>query len=315
MSEIRKTHLANSVEVAEAKSQLDENAKHVLGNKQVLAWIVKYTVEEFQDYELEEIENCIEGEPEIGTHNIYPGKGKTEAIIGMNSESVIPNEGRAAFDIRFHILTKGEERVKLIINVEAQNSYYVSYPHVFRGLFYCSRMISEQKNTEFAHDNYQDLKKVYSIWLYMDSPDYAAHTITAYTISQHNLYGEYEEKERYDLMSVIAVRLAVNKDKEGGNPLHNMLETLFSSRLRIQEKEKKLEQEFGMRMTEEVKKGASSMCNYSDWVEEQGKKSLLEEQIKKKLDKNMSVKEIAEALEQEEGTIEKIIKEMMVESV
>ena len=42
MSEIRKTHLANSVEVAEAKSQLDENAKHVLGNKQVLAWIVKY---------------------------------------------------------------------------------------------------------------------------------------------------------------------------------------------------------------------------------------------------------------------------------
>ena len=149
----------------------------------------------------------------------------------------------------------------------------------------------------------------------MDSPDYAAHTITAYTISQHNLYGEYEEKERYDLMSVIAVRLAVNKDKEGGNPLHNMLETLFSSRLSIQEKEKKLEQEFGMRMTEEVKKGASSMCNYSDWVEEQGKKSLLEEQIKKKLDKNMSVKEIAEALEQEEGTIEKIIKEMMVESV
>ena len=268
-----------------------------------------------KDYELEEIENCIEGEPEIGTHNIYPGKGKTEAIIGMNSESVIPNEGRAAFDIRFHILTKGEERVKLIINVEAQNSYYVSYPHVFRGLFYCSRMISEQKNTEFAHDNYQDLKKVYSIWLYMDSPDYAAHTITAYTISQHNLYGEYEEKERYDLMSVIAVRLAVNKDKEGGNPLHNMLETLFSSRLSIQEKEKKLEQEFGMRMTEEVKKGASSMCNYSDWVEEQGKKSLLEEQIKKKLDKNMSVKEIAEALEQEEGTIEKIIKEMMVESV
>ena len=315
MSELRKTHLANSVEVAEAKSQLDENAKHVLGNKQVLAWIVKYTVEEFRDYELEEIENSIEGEPEIGTHNIYPGKGKTEAIIGMNSESVIPNEGRAAFDIRFHILTKGEERVKLIINVEAQNRYYVSYPHVFRGLFYCSRMISEQKNTEFVHDNYQDLKKVYSIWLYMDSPDYAAHTITAYTINQHNLYGEYEEKERYDLMSVIAVRLAVNKEKKGGNPLHKMLETLFSSKLSIQEKEKKLEQEFGMSMTEEVKKGASSMCNYSDWVEQQGKKSLLEEQIKKKLDKNMSVKEIAEALEQDEETIEKIIKEMIVESV
>ena len=53
-------------------------------------------------------------------------------------------------------------------------------------------------------------------------------------------------------MSVIAVRLAVNKDKEGGNPLHNMLETLFSSRLSLQENEKKLELEFGMRLTEEV---------------------------------------------------------------
>lgn len=40
MSEIRKTHLANSVEVAEAKSQLDENAKHVLGNKQVLVLLL-----------------------------------------------------------------------------------------------------------------------------------------------------------------------------------------------------------------------------------------------------------------------------------
>ena len=110
MSEIRKTHLATSVEVAETKILLDENAKHVLGNKQVLAWIVKYTVEEFRDYELKQIENCIEGEPEIGTHNIYPGKRKTEAIIGMNSESVIPNEGRAAFDIRFHMNDFGAKK-------------------------------------------------------------------------------------------------------------------------------------------------------------------------------------------------------------
>lgn len=52
------------------------------------------------------------------------------------------------------------------------------------------------------------------------------------------MFLQYEEKERYDLMSVIAVRLAVNKDKKGGNPLHKMLETLFSSKLSIQEKEK-----------------------------------------------------------------------------
>lgn len=314
MYEKMKTHLANNVEVAVAKSQLDENAKRLLANKQVLAWIIKYTMEEFKDYELMEIEGCIEGEPEVGTHKVYPGKGKTEAIIGMNTESKIPNEGEATFDVRCHVITKGEKRVKLILNVEAQKKYHVGYPPVLRGLFYCSRMISEQKDTEFVKNHYEDLKKVYSVWIYMDSPNYAAHTISAYTINHKNLYGEYEEKERYDLMSVVAVRLAVDRERDGGNELHGMLETLFSKKLSVQEKEDKLEHEFGMRMTEEVKGGAEGMCNYSDWVEErgmkQGEKNLLINQVKKKLDKNLSVEVIAQELEQDISVIQDVIAEL-----
>jgi hypothetical protein len=138
-------------------------------------------------------------------------------------------------------------------------------------------MVSEQKDTEFRHDDYGDLKKVYSIWLFMESPEYAAHTISSYTINHNSLYGEYVEKERYDLMNVIAVRLAVNKQLETGSELHQMLETLFSSRMTVREKEEKLEKEFGMRITEEVKKGANSMCNYSDFVEGQGIKKGIEQ--------------------------------------
>ena len=66
-------------------------------------------------------------------------------------------------------------------------------------------------------------------------------------------------------MNVIAVRLAVNGNLKCESELHCMLETLFSSKMTVQEKE------FGMRMTEAVKEGANSMCNYSDFVEEQGK--------------------------------------------
>ena len=64
--------------------------------------------------------NCIEGEPEVGIHPVHPGKGKLEAIVGMNTESKIPNEGEITFDVRCYAMTKGKERVKLIINVEAQ---------------------------------------------------------------------------------------------------------------------------------------------------------------------------------------------------
>ena len=277
MSEEHKTHLANSIEIADAKSKMDEHAKQLLANKQVLSWIFKHTVEEFRDYTYEEIEDCIEGEPEVGLYPIHPGKGRTEAITGMNTESKIPNEGEMSFDVRCYAITKGKQRVKLIINVEAQKSYYLTYPWILRALFYCARMVSEQKDTEFRHEEYGDLKKVYSIWLFMETPEYAAHTISSYTIIHNNLYGEYEEKERYDLMNVIAVRLAMNHNLEGGSELHQMLETLFSSKMTVQEKEEKLEKEFGMRITEEVKKGADSMCNISDLIEEQGIKKGLQQ--------------------------------------
>ena len=283
MNKEQKTHLANSIEIADAKSKLDDNAKQLLANKQVLSWILKHTVEEFRDYTYKEIEGCIEGEPEIGTHPVHPGKRKTEAITGMNTESKIPNEGEVFFDVRCYAVTKGKERVKLILNVEAQKSYHLTYPWILRALFYCARMVSEQKDTEFQHDEYHDLKKVYSIWLFMESPVYAAHTISSYTITHNNLYGDFVEKERYDLMNVIAVRLAVNETLGGGTELHQMLETLFSSKMTIQEKEEKLEKELGMRMVERIKEGANSMCNYSDFVEEHAMKSGLEKGMKQGL--------------------------------
>ena len=71
--------------------------------------------------------------------------------------------------------------------IGAQKTYHLTYPWILRALFYCARMVSEQKDTEFRHDDYGDLKKVYSIWLFMESPNYAAHTISSYTIT-HNSY-------------------------------------------------------------------------------------------------------------------------------
>ena len=124
-------------------------------------------------------------------------------------------------------------------------------------MFYCARMVSEQKDTEFQHDDYGELKKVYSIWIFMESPASTAHTISSYTMTHQCLYGDYEETERYDLMNIIAVRLAVDNKMEGGDAIHQMLETLFSSKMTVWEKEEKLEKEFGMRIKETVKEGAN----------------------------------------------------------
>lgn len=84
-----KTHLAHGIEKTEYEAQYDENVKVLLSDKQVLARIAKHRTEEFKDYELSEIMECIEEEPEISKVSLYPGKGKKEAI-----RSIILNQGQ-----------------------------------------------------------------------------------------------------------------------------------------------------------------------------------------------------------------------------
>lgn len=69
-----KTHLAHGIEKTEFETQYDENVKTVLSDKQVLARIAKYRTEEFKEYEISEIMECIEGEPEISSAQVYLGK-------------------------------------------------------------------------------------------------------------------------------------------------------------------------------------------------------------------------------------------------
>ena len=49
------------------------------------------------------------------------------------------------------------------MNVEAQKDYHPGYDLVTRGIFYVARMISAQMDVEFTADDYDGIKKVYSI--------------------------------------------------------------------------------------------------------------------------------------------------------
>ncbi len=105
---------------------------------------MKHCVKEFMDFEIGEIKNCIEGEPEISSIPVNPGRNP-EKIIGMSTEDKVPNEGFITYDIRFFaIVPKKEKRetIKLIINVEAQKDYYPGYDLVTRCIFYLARQKS-----------------------------------------------------------------------------------------------------------------------------------------------------------------------------
>lgn len=161
------TYIPDTLEGNDCKDRLDTEVKKVLSDKTVLAWILKYTVAEFEKYSIEKIRECIEGTPEVGTHPVNPKSkrkvGHTnkhprndkynqapEAITGSDTVDKVQGEGTITYDIRFYAITPAQKRIKLILNVEAQKSFQkLRYDLVTRGMFYVARMISSQKGTEF----------------------------------------------------------------------------------------------------------------------------------------------------------------------
>ena len=59
------TYISEALEIAAHKAKYDVEVKNILADKTILAWIMKHCVKEFMDFEIEEIKQCIEGEPEI----------------------------------------------------------------------------------------------------------------------------------------------------------------------------------------------------------------------------------------------------------
>ena len=315
---ITKTHLAHGIEKTENEAKYDESIKILLSDKQVLARIAKHRTEEFKDYPISEIMECIEGEPEISKVSVYPGKKTKESITGMNTESKETNEGEVTFDVRFYMITKDQEHIKIILNVEAQKKYYPGYHFEPRAVFYCARMISEQLDREFTTNNYDELKKVYSIWIFFEAPKKDCDTITEFELTKKDVYGNPVEGGKFDYLSISFIRLSAGRKWESKDKLIHMLDTLFSDELDVHTKKKILEDKHQMKMTRTLEGGINTMCNVSLGIREkaleqgieQGEKRLLSQQVQKKLAKGNSTEEIAEALEADVDTIEKIVKEL-----
>lgn len=270
----KKTYIANALDVAEGKEKYNAQVKKILSDKNILAWILKYTTKEFTVYSIEEIKESIEDTPEVSCVPVYPGRKKPEAITGMNTSNQIPNEGEVTYDILFHAFTRDMERIKLIINIEAQKKYHVGYDLVTRGIFYCARMLSAQLDTEFSNSDYDQIKKVYSIWICMDTPKYAANTLTEYTMAKNDLFGNFKGNARYDLLSVVMVCLGdeskIATDNSQKTKLHSLLSTLLSKKLTLEEKEVLLNNEYGIVTQQGLKEEMRDMCNLADLVEERG---------------------------------------------
>ena len=251
--------------------EYDRIAKKLLSSRNILAWILKYCVEEFRDSDIADIrDSYILGTPEVASTLVLPDQTNTGRIVGEANEDISITEGLVTFDIRFRAITPENEAIGLIVNIEAQKSAQLSYPLLKRAIYYCSRLISSQHGVDFEKSHYEKIKKVYSIFICMNPPVYRKNTINCYSMQEKNMIGNVKEKrENYDLLTAVMICLG-NKIDEADTGILRLLEVLLSSERQAEEKKQILQRDYGIKMTESLESEVTEMCDLSKGVEERG---------------------------------------------
>ena len=304
-----KTHLGYAIEaIDELKARYDKNVKEILSDVQVLARIVKHTVSEVEKLSIEQIMECIDPQSiRVGTVPVVPGLTNLDKIESIQPEDSIPNEGYVTFDIRF-LLTNADSTIEIIINIEAQrstDSQKLGYHLESRIVYYLARLISSQKGINFAKSEYDNIKKVYSIWICMDSKE-SGDSISRISLKADTLFGMPCEFPKLDKMCGIVIRIRETEPvTESQNKLIAMLEDVLSSEAGNQKKQK-LEERYDMKITEELERRLDDMCNLSTAVEERG----IEQGIERGID--IGIKGLVETLK-ELGTPREYIVDKIME--
>lgn len=284
------TNLSKTLEaIGNSNAMYDSNVKNLLADKQILSYILKYTLEEFKDMELSEIRKCIGSDIVVEKQYVDAGLSNLEKVQETVTEDNVQNEGKIIYDIRFSVRINSTN-IKILINVEAQkstNPKKLGYHIGNRIVFYLARMLSAEKETEFCNSDYDNIKKVVSIWLCL-SDEVEDGSIEKIELQPSIIYGKTTGMLDVDLMEGYLISLRSKDDvKESKNELISMLEDLLRQDS-LTEKKSKLENKHHLIMDVELEGRLSNMCNLSERIEENAALTAKEEDAIGMIHENMS---------------------------
>jgi len=225
------TDLLSTLEVAPLARGLDAASKQILKHKEVLAVILKETIQEYQGYSTEEIMDFIEADS-ISSQEV--SQSRTNTIInGMPTEFNELNEKTSVFDVMFLSrnpkLSNSKVRVNLHVDIEPQKTYRPGYPIEKRGLYYLARSLSSQLNLLSEKTDYNQLEKCYSIWICRDDiPEKERFSMSFYQMKNTRNVGSCSpQKENYDLLTLVIIRLGSENYKNDAEDLFHFLTLLL----------------------------------------------------------------------------------------
>lgn len=273
------TELKNAVTATDKDAQYDASAKRLLGQKNILAHILVKTVHEFQGMNPKDVVPYIEGTPYVSRIPVEPGltniasENDGQRIVGFNAENGEINEGLIRFDIVFYVHMPSADGRKdglsqIIVNVEAQKDEPAEYEILNRAIFYVSRLISSQKERDFENSSYNDIRRVYSIWVCMNMNE---NSMSHIHLTKDDVIGSYDWKGKLDLVNIVMLGLAKKlPEHDETYELHRLLGALLSKELTIDEKLNIIGNEYGIPVGKNFRKDVSVMCNLSQGIKEDG---------------------------------------------
>lgn len=284
--QLAQTLIANLIDKTDTRAQYDEEAKRLLSLSEILAWILHSCVDEFKSYDVPFImKNCFVGKPIISVKAVHPDmpdktdnsdkpdksdkvdnsdKPDNQYVQTMNSESSSIDEETIYFDVRFKVRVPNTgELIEIIIDLEIQKDSSEILKIIRRGIYYCSRLISEQYGTEFKGQHYEKIKKVISIWICPSAADTRQDSIAEIRNTANVIHGNFKMQEKYyDLSRVIIICLSGNEKSE--QKIIRLLSVYLSDKTKPEDKKYILEHEFNIQMTEEMERGIDKMYTLSN---------------------------------------------------
>jgi hypothetical protein len=261
---------------------------------------------------------------EPGMTNAEQKDEKGQRIFGLNTENSEQNEGMARFDIIFYVRMR-DGLAQIIINVECQKDEPLAYKILNRAIFYVCRLVSSQKERDFKNQNYDDLKRVYSIWVCMNEEE---NSLCHIHLSKDEVLGSRSWEGNLDLLNIVMIGVTNELPEKGEEyELHRLLSALFSNTIKTDDKLKIMKTEYGIPVTRKMEEEVNYMCNLGQGIYERGEASgeargvkigeargvkIGENRGKIKVyayEMNLSAEEIAAKLGMEKEDVAKIIEE------
>ena len=265
-----------------ASKMYDNIIKELFADKQVLANILKYTLDEFMDMSIPDIIAEMDN-PVISKVEVDPGCTNTSNISNTSNtnntgkiektseEDNVIGEGKIVYDIRFSVY-HGDDKIKILMNLEAQNLSKpgnLGYDLDNRIIYYLCRMISAQKEVEFKHSEYNKIKAVRSIWICLDGND-NEDSINRIELTTKNIFGKEIKLNNLNKMQAVIITLRARQNIETSkHRLIAMLEELISKD-EPEVKKKILAEKYDLVMSDDSGNGVKKMCNFSEALIEEG---------------------------------------------